>query len=366
LIWSSAIAHPPVPNRNTFDFLVDCVRAAIGPDRAPPGALDAVDWPRFEAAVERHRVGGLVWRALGGVQDLIPPEVAARLSAHAQTIARDNLFAAAECAGLTADFADAGVSLVHLKGLAISALAFGDPFVKMSADIDLLVAPASIPAAARLLDARGYRCVVPSDRSQLARWHHRNKESVWVRSGPREAQIDLHSALSDSARLLAGVAMPDTPRAVPITDSINLATLHRDETFAYLCVHGASSAWFRLKWIADLYALHHRDPVDELERLFDRAVQLGAGHAAGTALLLAERLFGLDLGSRLQRRIAAVRAHRLLAAIALRQLRAPVEPTERLLGTVSIHLTGMLVMPGLRAKAGEAWRQLAALRRRFD
>ena len=363
---SPVIALPPAPVRDPFDTLVACVRAAIGVDRALPDDLAAVDWTAFEAAVERHRVGGLAWRALCGIQDRVPPEVAARLSAGAQAIARDNMFAAAECAGLSADFADAGVPLVHLKGLAISALAFGDPFVKMSADIDLLVAPASIPAAARLLEARGYSCVVPADRAGLERWHRHDKESMWVRGGPRAAQVDLHSALTDSPRLLGGVAMPASPRAVPITGAISLDTLHRDETFAYLCVHGASSAWFRLKWIADLHALHQHDSPDELERLFDCAGALGAGYAAGTALLLAEALFGLDLGPRLRRRIMAVRTHRLLAALALRQLRAPVEPTLRRLGTVTIHLTGMLVIPGVRARLSDARRQLVALaRRRF-
>ena len=118
------------------------------------------------------------------------------------------------------------------------------------------------------------------------------------------------------------------------------------------------------KWIADLYALHHSDSRHELERLFDRAGALGAGHAAGTALLLAAELFGLDLGPRLRRRIEATRAHRLLFRIALRQLRAPVEPTQRRLGTLSIHLSAMLAMPGLRSTLGEAWRQAAALVRR--
>jgi len=77
-----------------------------------------------------------------------------------------------------------------------------------------------------------------------------------------------------------------------VAPGIRLPTLARDEQFAYLCVHGASSAWFRLKWISDLAGVLHGQSGEMIERLFERSQALGAERAAGQALLLADRLFG--------------------------------------------------------------------------
>lgn len=49
--------------------------------------------------------------------------------------------------------------------------------------------------------------------------------------------------------------MESARQLVEVACGIELPTLARDEPSAHLCVHGASSAWFRLKWITDLAAL---------------------------------------------------------------------------------------------------------------
>ena len=46
-----------------------------------------------------------------------------------------------------------------------------------------------------------------------------------------------------------------------------MPTLADEPLYAYLCVHGASSAWFRLKWIADLNALLAGRTAEEIAAL---------------------------------------------------------------------------------------------------
>src|SRR6202008_1164170 len=114
------------------------------------------------------------------------------------------------------------------------------------------------------------------------------------------------------------------PQMVSITDGIALPTLANDELFAYLCVHGASSAWFRLKWVADLAAfLGGRSP-EEIARLHDRAQEYGAGRAAAQALLLVEQIFSIEIGSGLRQQIADDSMNCWLVAVASRQLTHPV------------------------------------------
>ena len=353
-----SITNPP--QTAEFALMAACVVAAVDPAR---DTLDNVvttniDWWCFADLVERHRIGGIVWRALARSDIAIDTAAAALLADKARTIAGAALASVGECRRIDAAFAHAGITLLFAKGLVLGALAYGDPFAKMSADIDLYVSLDDVGRAAALLETLGYQCTTPSGASieRVVRWHRRRKESVWTASGRAGTAIDLHSAFVDQPQLL-GSLPSGASRRVTIVGDLSLPTLSSNETFAYLCVHGASSAWFRLKWIADLYALHYRDPPPELARLYDQALVLGAGRAAGCALWLAAELFGLDLGTALRARIESVATHRWLAMIALRQLYGG-EPTARRLGTLSIHASQLLLLPGPRYKIAEAARQL--------
>jgi hypothetical protein len=213
------------------------------------------------------------------------------LSADTQRIAATNLRIAAESLELRTAFQRSGIGLLFLKGLTVAALAYSRPMLKMGWDIDLLVAESDVGRAAAELAARGYRRTLPAAKTDLSRWHASRKESVWARPD-EQLHVELHSRLADNRRLIPGIGISSPTREVEIARDIALPTLAPDELFAYLAVHGASSAWFRLKWISDFAALVHGLEGPEIERLYDRSQGLGAGRAAGQALLLADLLFG--------------------------------------------------------------------------
>jgi len=318
----------------------------------------AVDWDRFLKVAARHRVQALCWHGLEPMSEFMPAAIAEPLRLQASAIVEANLRIAAESARLFARFQSASLRLLFLKGLALGALAYRAPFLKMGWDIDLLVARDQLLDAARLLRTAGYVPIIPaSDGKPLDRWHRSRKESVWHR--PEGGfHIDLHTRLADNPALLPKVGIDSPSRLVPVAKGIELPTLGRDELFAYLTVHGASSAWFRLKWITDLTALLHDDGADEIERLYDRSQQLGAGRAAAQALLLADRIYGLEIGDKLRDRLNSDRTNLWLARLAERQLYAIREPTDVLLGTAPIHLSQLFLLSGWRFKAPELGRQL--------
>ena len=242
-------------------------------------------------------------------------------------------------------------------------LAYGSIGPKMGWDIDLLVPLESLETAASALESAGYRLLLPKGpkaRERLGLWHRHWKESVWA-TPDGGLTVELHTRLNDNPMLLPGVG-PDSPsRQVEVSRGKFLATLPADELFAYLCVHGASSAWFRLKWIADVGALLGACPPEEIERLYRRARELGAGRAPAQALLLCERLFATPLPPALGAELRSDRINRWLLAIGLRKLAGrtmTAEPAERLLGTGTIHLMQFALLPGLRFKYAELRRQL--------
>jgi hypothetical protein len=317
------------------------------------GQAVSIDLTLMIGLAARHRVEGIVWSALhgAGIDDSAP--ALEPLAEAARTISQQGLRAAAESARLQSAFASAGVDLLFLKGLAVGHLAYGNAFVKRSWDIDVLVAPDAVSAAADLLRQSAYRCSLPGEQADLVRWHRASKESVW-HSADGLHHVELHSRLADNPELIPTVGMDSPRQTVAIAPGIFLPTLATDDLFAYLCVHGASSAWFRLKWVADFAGLLRGRDSAEIERLYWRSQELGAARSAAQALMVADALFGLPLPAALRAELERGAANRWLAAAALRELAEPRAPTGRPLGTAGIHFSQLLLKPG----PFFAWREL--------
>ncbi|MEA3052108.1 MAG: hypothetical protein QOG72_1011 [Sphingomonadales bacterium] len=349
-----------------FQLVAACCRWPPSPERhsAVLGAAGSVDWALVARIAERHRVEGLVWAALRGSGVVVPEAPGARLRGAAAHIARQNLELAAESLRLSGLLAAAGVRHLFVKGISLGALVYGSIGPKMGWDIDLLVPLESVEAAAALLEGAGYGLAIPAGpraRERLGRWHEHWKESVWKTADPRRLHVELHTRLSDNSMLLPEVGSDSPLQQVEVAKGRFLPTLQTDDLFAYLCVHGASSAWFRLKWIADVGALLGDRAPAEIDRLYRRSQDLGAGRAAAQALLLCRRLFGTPLPPELAAELEADRMNRWLVAIALRKLAGRAVATElheTRLGTATIHLMQLGLLPGLKFKLAELGRQL--------
>ena len=344
-----------------FRIIADCCRWSFR-GREPSGLTlpNAVDWNRLAQLARFHRVQGLVWNALA--KSGLPRAIAEEFSSDARSIAASNLVKARECSALRQTFLQAGLDLVFLKGLTVGALAYRSPLLKLAWDIDVLIEPADLNPAVRLLATRGFEAVVPASAVRVEQWHEREKESVWARPADL-LHIELHTRLADNRALIPALSIHSPRQEVEVAPGISLPTLAPDELFAYLAVHGASSAWFRVKWIADFAALIEGRTGDELDRLYRRSLQLGAGRAAGQAMLLADGLFAsLDNAPDLRRELQGDAAIRRLVRGAMTMLaRPPVDPTAQRLGTFAIHWTQFFLLPGLKYKISELRRQLVRL-----
>jgi hypothetical protein len=348
-----------------FELVAACCRWPPSPERdsAVLALAARTDWDLVGRIAGRHRVEGLVWNALRHSGAEIPAEAAGPLQAAADRIARQNLVLTGESLRLSALLDRAGIRHLFVKGVTLGMIAYGSITPKMGWDIDLLVPEDLVEPAAAALEGAGYRLTLPvgpKGRERLGLWHRHWKESVWF--SPRAGlTVELHSRLNDNRLLLPGVGTDSPVRQVEVARGRFLATLCREELFAYLCVHGASSAWFRLKWIADVGALLGDCPPDEVERFYRRSQEMGAGRAAAQALLLCERLFATAVSPALAAELRSDRVNRWLLAIALRKLAGrtlTAELDQKLLGTGTLHLMQFALRPGLGFKIAELRRRL--------
>ena len=348
-----------------FALLVRCCRwnfnKAEQASAIEPG--QDLDWHLFVALAGRHRVQGLAWNALAKRAESLPDHAKQALSSDARSIAATNLAIAAECQEIRLAFERAEVPLLFVKGLSVGALAYRSPLLKMGWDIDLLIDPGALDRAASLLSERGYQLCEPRNLAALGRWHGWSKESVW---SDGRFHVELHTRLADNGLLIPTIDVRSARQDVAITPQISLPTLAEEELLAYLAVHGASSAWSRLKWIADFAALLEGRSGEEVERLYRRSQRFGAARAAGQALLVADRLFDtLGPSPALRAELESDRSTRLLCHAALGMMtKGTDEPTARRLGTLPIHWTQFVLKPGLGYKFSELRRQAAAVVRR--
>lgn len=354
-----------------FAFLAACCRRTF---RASSGALhlpdaDAVDWDRLLRLARYHRVQGLVWKGLGAAKSQIPPTIADELASDARSIAAYNLRVATECGVLAHGLAERGIDFLFIKGLTLAKLAYGDCMAKSGSDIDIVIDPDRLSETADLLTSRGYRLIDPGPRTapaSLTVWHKFCKESLWAND--TGLKVDLHTQLADSPQLIPSIG-PNSPRqSVEIPGDLELPTLGDEELFAFLAVHGASCAWFRLKWLTDFAAFAYRLGPAKLNAFYRRSVELSAGRAAAQALLLADRIYDLledvpDLAAQLSKD----GVNQWLVDAALNQIageREPLEPTERRLGTARMHYTQLALIPGPRFVVSELFRKASAFIRR--
>ena len=351
-----------------FELAVECCKWAFadGERETIDRLMPRIDADRFLAVARRHRVQGLIWHCLDALDVPLAAMLSNGLRNDAHRIAEEGLRAVKEMARLQQAFSDEGISCVFFKGLTLGKLAYSNPYLKMGWDIDLLVPRTAIRCAANALERLGYRLSAPALQIRLPafeQWHDKRKESVWYKSDGY-MHVELHSGLADNSYLIPAIGMDSPRQSVELAPGVVLPTLAPDELFAYLCVHGASSAWFRLKWITDLAALVHGQDAGQIERLYRRSQHLGAGRAAGQALLLAAWLYGTPISPTLRGALKGDSATHWLARTGLSEMtgRAAIrEPADAMMGTAMIHLSQFFLLPGWRFKTSEFFRQLSAI-----
>ena len=137
--------------------------------------------------------------------------------------------------------------------------------------------------------------------------------------------------------------------------------------FAYLCVHGATHAWSRLKWLADLGGLLAAEDDEGRTRLYRGACDLGAGRCPASALLLCEALLGIALPRDFARAIRGDAGARRLASLALEAMAGGggAELDERRFFNDRIVLSQLLFARGWRFRIAEATRQSVSVNDRM-
>jgi hypothetical protein len=137
-------------------------------------AAPALNWAGAISHADRHHVAPRLYRTLerAGVLGRVPQLVAEELEdIYLQTLAH-NLRQNARVPVLVDALAAEGIDAVLLKGSAWVPLVYDDAGLRSLGDVDVLVHTDQVAAAARVLEARGFRTSDPAVTTHVDHHHH--------------------------------------------------------------------------------------------------------------------------------------------------------------------------------------------------
>src|SRR4051794_5586707 len=282
-----------------FAALSAAVSTACGV-REPRAVEGSVEWHEFLRLVDRHRVAPLVQSSGWFDQGDAPPEVREAVLAIARRAGAKSLRALALARDAIAALADAGVSAVVLKGVALAAGAYGSVSARAVGDVDVLVAPDAVRAAVDALREAGFEWLgfhAPRD-------PERYEQVSAVLDRPArfplrcvtllardELRLELHWRLFVNSRLMSvDPGWVEAPEVVDV-GGVPLPTLPAGAEWMYVLVHGSNHFWARMQWLADVTALARVRPELAQVEWLEAAARGGYGPPVAAALLLAEAVF---------------------------------------------------------------------------
>ncbi len=296
---------------------------SVGAKRTwPPRWFENVDWPTIPRLAWQYKVRPMTAAALREAGwPGVPADVRSTLEKAERNCSTKAMQQISLLRTIIAAAKAQALRVVVMKGIALSAHLYGDPFIRESFDIDLLVHPDDIQRLDGILLATGGRFLTegaplsPRQDAILSSFHH-DKKFVHAASGlmvERHYRLDRNPYLivTDFDELWKG------RRQVQVAD-YTVAILGDADLAHYLGIHATRHAWERWKWIADLAVLYRGAGQEGLLRLRKRAETLRCRHLFNSWVLLVTATTAAILPAAITANAAGDGKARRLAASALR------------------------------------------------
>ncbi|ABQ26876.1 nucleotidyltransferase domain-containing protein [Geotalea uraniireducens] len=257
---------------------------------------ECTDWGAFTALVNRHEVSALVYAALRKHADnRFPNNVREKLKGRSEQVRRQALLHAAELVRLIRKFAGHGIEVLPLKGVMLSLQLFGDPGMRHSRDMDLMVKLEDLDRTDRLLEAEGYRRIFPG--TGMTARQRRYLVSKNYHYEYLHERLGLHLELHWRCELWTPEQSEELWGQCRPVDwmGVRIKCPAEDALLLFLSDHGARHKWMRLKWLGDVAMLLSRQRPAECDDLLAIARRLDLTLILAQTALLTHWLYGIRL-----------------------------------------------------------------------
>ena len=249
---------------------------------------DGIDWDYFDELVSQHRIQPLLIRGLRAFGGDCPPELAKYRPQQGRFV-KESMERIQALAAVNAAFADGGIRMISMKGPMLAMELYGDPSLRTSRDLDLMVDQADLDRAGEILTDLGYEPEVhiyssTPLRQKFYRMIDHEKHVVYHKG---DICIELHWQ-SDYQRQQS---FPElwARREERQLMGRPIALMGQDDRIPALIIHAAEHGFLRLRWLLDLYELQKK-PDFSWERVYELMDAQGLGVVLLETLLVMHRL----------------------------------------------------------------------------
>ena len=237
--------------------------------RKGPEIPEGLDWDAFEAALRQHRLQPLLIRGLRAMDSNVVEQTPALKKHRSQQnkYTHESIQRLQALAQVSAALAENGIRMISMKGPLLSMELYGDPSLRTSRDLDVMVAEEDLDRAGEILMELGYE---PEDnlfhKTPLRRKYYGivdlEKHMVYQKG---DICLELH--WKGSAQAEENFDELWARREEQMILGKRIAVLGMDDRYPGLIVHAAEHGFHRLRWLLDLYELQKK-PSFSWERVY--------------------------------------------------------------------------------------------------
>ena len=301
-------ATTPEVSSSEQKILLICARPRLDDDaREDLNRLlsSKLDWDYLMTAAQRHALLPLMHHHLSKSQiDLVPPAHAKQLKTVFQENVARNLVLMNELASITHSLQSSGVESFPFKGPVLGFIAYDDPGLRQSIDLDIVVRPTDVERARECLTTRGYSLARRLNPRQTQFLISRQHNIQFARDEGR-LMVELHWRIAP--RLFApGFGAEDLWSKLKTINlkGLELKSVPVEELLMTLCVHGARHLWERLSWVTDVAALISATDEIRWTHLLAMAQRTQTERILLVGLQLAKQLLNAELPPEISQAIA--------------------------------------------------------------
>jgi len=285
------------PETNT---VVHCLRTFLSSaDDAPLRAAltQMPNWPRVEAEAALHGVAPIVSDVFFEYEnDLAPHEVLQRSKDRLTLLAQRNLLWLEEWQRLLETFDEAAIPVISFKGPALALTAYRNLGLREFHDLDFLVHPCNVVRARDRLLGEGYTLWSPVAGNNAESLLLSKNRQLRFTSPVRGTCVDLHwGLLHEMFSFQLDVEQVFNSARWERHEEAEFLSLSPEYLLLYLCANGTKNCWSNLSELCDVAAhIHSRIELD-----WDACIRLAEANGCelvlSHALLLCERVLGIEL-----------------------------------------------------------------------
>jgi ubiquinone/menaquinone biosynthesis C-methylase UbiE len=253
-----------------------------------------LDWADLVRTALEHRLVPLLDACLQPLGEAhVPGDILHALSVRSRRNREQNRLTVQAVAEIAAEMRVHGLSALFLHGPALAVAVFGDPDLQEAVNPVVLLRMQDLPRFGELMAARGYRQRQECDILEpLQHWGDCAPAAIYSRN---EAGVVIEAYTSLASRTLAIDLDYDACRARANDIDIGgvpVSTLSPEDLLLALCLTGGSREWRLFETYCALAGLLQRNPGMDLDRVRERARQMGAGRVLALGLALVQQTLG--------------------------------------------------------------------------